>query len=994
MLVKDELLDKVVARIKEQLQEDQAPRVEEFARQYYGWVDAADLEDRSPIDAYGAALSHWSFAGRREPGEWKIRIYNPHFEEHGWQSTHTVIEMVNDDMPFLVDSTRMEINRQGYAIHMILRPVMNVRRDAEGRLLEVLPPDADEEDAISESVIHVEVDRQTEPIVLEDLKQAIQKTLADVKAAVEDWPEMRGRVGDIVSGFEESPPDFEPEDLAETRAFLEWIDDDNFTFLGYREYDLISQDGEEALCAVQGSGFGILRQTESGPVSRSFAELPPGVRRLPRPPKGLNLTKGNSPATVQGPPYLDYIGIKKFDESGEVTGERRFLGLYTFSAYSASAFDIPLVRRKVRYVMERAGFPEGSHNEKDLIEILETYPRDELFQISNEELFEIAMSILHLQERQRVRFFVRRDTYERFFSCLVFVPRDRYTTLIRERMQEILLKAFEGVNVEYNVRLSESVLARVHFIIYTKPGETPEYDEEEIEGRIVETTRSWTDNLYDALIEHFGEERGTELFRKYRDAFPPGYRAGFLPRTAVSDIQRMETLKSEDDLGMSLYHPIEESEDFLGFKLFRLGEQVSLSSILPLLEDMGVEVVDERPHEVKPEGSAPIWIYDFGLVHGTDRELQTSEVKEIFQDAFSRAWRGAVENDGFNRLVLSARLTWREISVLRAYCKYLRQAGSTFSQDYMEDALVNNHHIAGLIVDLFEARLDPSRRNKAEGKRITGEIEEALEEVVSLDDDRILRSFLDITLATLRTNYYQSTTDGDPKPHLSFKLDPESIPGLPLPLPRFEIFVYSPRTEGVHLRGGEVARGGIRWSDRREDFRTEILGLMKAQTVKNAVIVPVGAKGGFVVKRPPAEGTREQLMQEVVACYKTLIRGMLDVTDNLVGDRVVPPDDVVRYDEDDPYLVVAADKGTATFSDIANGISEEYGFWLGDAFASGGRTGYDHKAMGITAKGAWESVKRHFRELGKDIQSEDSTVVGIGDMSGDVFGNGMLLSRH
>jgi glutamate dehydrogenase len=489
---------------------------------------------------------------------------------------------------------------------------------------------------------------------------------------------------------------------------------------------------------VQGSGLGILRQTEAGPVSHSFAELPPDVRRLARTPKLLNLTKANSRATVHRPSYLDYIGIKKFDESGEVTGEQRFLGLYTFSAYSASAFDIPLVRRKVRYVLERAGFPEGSHNEKDLVEILETYPRDELFQISKEELFEIAIGILHLQERQRVRIFVRRDTYGRFFSCLVFAPRDRYNTVIRERMQDILLQAFEGTNVEFNVRLSESVLARIHFIIYTKPGETPEYDEEEIEGRIVETTRSWTDNLSDALIEHFGEERGTELFHKYRDAFPPGYRAGFLPRTAVSDIQRMEALKSEDDLEMSLYHPIEEPENFLGFKLFRLGEQVSLSGILPLLEDMGVEVVDERPHEIKPADSPAVWIYDFGLVHEAGGELQTGEVKEIFQEAFARAWRGAVENDGFNRLVLRARLTWREISVLRAHCKYLRQTGSTFSQDYMEDALVNNPHIARLLVALFETRLDPSRQDRSEGERLEAEIEEALESVVSLDEDRIL----------------------------------------------------------------------------------------------------------------------------------------------------------------------------------------------------------------------------------------------------------------
>src|SRR5919107_1350564 len=996
MLVKDELLDKVVTRIREQMPEDQAPQVEEFARQYYGWVDAADLEDRSPIDAYGAALSHWSFAGRREPGEWKIRIYNPHFEEHGWQSTHTVIEMVNDDMPFLVDSTRMEINRQGYAIHMILHPVMNVRRDEEGRLLEVLPPDADEEDAISESVIHVEVDRQTEPFVLEDLKQAIQKTLADVKAAVEDWPKMRERVGDIVSGLEENPPDFEPEDLAETRAFLEWIDDNYFTFLGYREYDLTTQNGEEALCAVQGSGLGILRQSESGPVSRRFAELPPGVRRLARTPKLLNLTKANSRATVHRPSYLDYIGIKKFDESGEVTGERRFLGLYTFSAYSASAFDIPLVRRKVRYVLERAGFPEGSHNEKDLIEILETYPRDELFQISEDELFEVAMGILHLQERQRVRLFVRRDTYGRFFSCLVYVPRDRYNTDIRQHMQDILQEAFNGESAEFNVRLSESVLARLHFIIYTDPEDVPDYNVDEIEARLVEATRSWRDNLYEALIEQCGEEIGTELFQQYREAFPPGYRDDFLARTAVVDIRRIEGLSSGNDLGMSLYHPLEAPEDFLRFRLYRLGGEISLSEVMPLPEDMGVEGADPRPHQIEPTEKAPVWINDFGLVHEAQGELQTDQVKEIFQDAFARAWRGTVEDDGFNRLVLRAQLTWREITILRAYCKYLRQAGTTFSQNYMEQTLAANPHIARLLVELFKARLDPGRQERAEEEteRLKEEIKEALEAVVSLDEDRILTSFLNVTLATLRTNYFQSTPEGEPKPYLSFKLDPTGIPELPLPRPMFEIFVYSPQTEGVHLRGGKVARGGIRWSDRREDFRTEILGLMKAQTVKNAVIVPVGAKGGFVVKRPPRGGGREALQEEVVACYKTLIRGMLDITDNISGNEIVPPPDVSRYDDDDPYLVVAADKGTATFSDIANELSAEYDFWLGDAFASGGSVGYDHKEMGITARGAWESVSRHFRQLGRDIQNEDFSVVGIGDMSGDVFGNGMLLSRH
>jgi glutamate dehydrogenase len=995
VLVKDELLDKVVERVREQMPEEWAPQVEEFVRQYYAWIPDEDLADRSPIDVYGAAVAHWTFAHERTPGTSKVRVYNPHFEEHGWQSTHTVLEIVTDDMPFLVDSTRMGVNRQGYAIHLMLHPIMKVRRDGEGKLAEVLDPDA--EDGISESVIHVEVDRQTETGVLEELHECIESVLGQVRAAVEDWPEMRGTVEGIVTELAEGlPVSIDEEALEESKAFLEWIANDNFTFLGYREYNLLTEDGEDLLRSVPGTGLGILRETSREPISQSFAKLPPEVRRLAHATYLLNLTKANSRSTIHRPSYMDYVGIKKFDSSGEVTGERRFLGLYTFSAYSISVLEIPLVRRKVRYVLERAGFPPESHNEKDLIEILETYPRDELFQISHEELFEISMGILHLQERQRTRLFIRRDTFGRFFSCLVFVPRDRYNTNIRKRMGNILQRAFNGVSAEFNVRLSESVLARLHFIIYTEPGEVPDYDAQTIEERIIEATRSWTDNLYDAMIEHFGEERGTELFRRYREAFPPGYRDGFLPRTAVSDIARIEELASEDDIEMSLYHPLEEPENFLGFKLFRLGEQISLSDTLPLLENMGVEVVDERPHRIEPAGSPAVWIYDFGLLHEAQGELQTGEVREIFQDAFARAWRKEVEDDGFNRLVLRARLNYRQVTVLRAYCKYLRQAGTTFSQDYMEDALFANPHITTLLVRLFEARFDLNRQQTAEAEteRLKGEIAESLETVESLDEDRILRHFLNITLCTVRTNYYQRTPEGDPKPYLSFKFDPSDIIVLPLPRPKFEIFVYSPRAEGVHLRGGKVARGGIRWSDRREDFRTEILGLMKAQTVKNAVIVPVGAKGGFVVKRPPAEGGREALMQEVVACYRTLIRGMLDVTDNRVGDRAVPPEDLVRYDEDDPYLVVAADKGTATFSDIANGIAGDYGFWLGDAFASGGSAGYDHKEMGITAKGTWESVKRHFRELGVDIQNEDFTVAGIGDMSGDVFGNGMLLSRH
>ena len=911
MTTKEELLDKVAARIQELLPEDQAPQVEEYARQYYGWAPLEDLVGRSPVDLYGAVVAHWSFTQKREPGTAKIRVYNPQHEEHGWQSTHTVIEIVTDDMPFLVDSARMEVNRQGHSVYLMVHPVIKVRRDGQGNLVEVVQPGSDPEDGIPESAIHIEVDRHTESEELEELNSGLSRVLEDVRAAVEDWPEMRERVRGIISGIEEEESPVDPDEVSEIRAFLQWIEDNNFTFLGYREYDLLTEDGEDVLRSVQDSGLGILRQDSQRPASQGFSRLPPDARKLAREPKLLNLTKANSRATVHRPSYLDYVGVKKFDEAGEVVGERRFLGLYAFSAYSMSSFDIPLVRRKVEYVLERSGFPKESHYEKDLVEILETYPRDELFQISKEALFEISTGVLHLQERQRVRLFVRRDDYGRFLSCLVYVPRDRYNTVIRESMQDILMEAFNGTHTEFNVRLSESVLARLHFTVYTSPDELPDYDVEEIEARLAEAVRSWTDNLYDALIERFGEERGTELFRRYHEAFPPGYRDDYLARTAVADVEKIEESTSEAELGMNLYHPLAAPEDFLRFKLYSRGSKMQLSYVLPLLENTGVDVIDEHPYKIEPANSPPVYIHNFGLAHEAQGDLQTDQVKGIFQDAFDRMWHRVVESDGFNRLVLGARLTWREITVLRACCKYLRQTGTMFSQNYMEDTLAANPHIARFLVELFHTRFDPDREDEAEEQadRLTLEIEEALDDVASLDEDRILRSFLNVILAMARTNYYQSTAEGEPKPYLSFKLDPERIPELPLPRPKFEIFVYSPRAEGVHLRGGKVARGGIRWSDRKEDFRTEILGLMKAQTVKNAVIVPVGAKGGFVVKQPPQNGDRDAMMQEVEACYRILIYGMLDLTDNLVDGKVSPPPEVVRHDEDDTYLVVAADKG-------------------------------------------------------------------------------------
>jgi glutamate dehydrogenase len=992
---KAEILEQIVATIHEKVPVDRRDQVEEFARQYYQRLAPEDLLELEPEDLYGAVLAHWRLAHRRQPGEVSVRVYSPRFEEHGWRSKHSIVEIVTDDMPFLVDSVAMELNRHGLVIHLPIHPVVVVRRDEAGELVEVLPPDA--KDGIPESYLHFEVDRMSDPKVLDKLRSEIERILGDVKASTEDWPKVREQVQEILREFDERPPPVDEAELAEARALLEWIDNHHFTFLGYREYDLLEMNNEDMLCPVDGTGLGILRQGQSKPASLSFAKLPPEVRRLARERHVLILTKANSHSTVHRPSYLDYVGVKRFNEQGEVIGERRFLGLYTSAAYNRNPRDIPVLRRKVTKVLERAGLPRYSHDWKSLLNILETFPRDELFQISDDQLFETAMGILRLEERRRVRLFMWHDDYGRFVSALVYVPRDRYTTTVRRRIEVVLNDAFPGASFDFQVWLSESVLARLHFIIRMPTGQMPSYDAKELEAKLATVTRSWSDELHALLLELHGEEEGNALFDRYGEAFPAAYVDDFPARNAVYDIQRMEDLAERGGMNMNLYRPLEASPGTLRFKLFWADRPLPLSDAVPMLEDMGVEVVEERPYELHPPGNGPVWIHDFGVTYtGPESDVELSRVRDVFQEAFAAILRGEAESDGFNRLVLRGRLTWRQIVVLRASCKYLRQTRLTFSQEYMELALANNPHIARWLVELFQARFDPSQPEDAESRaeELRKLLAESIDQVANLDEDRILRSFLGVVEATLRTNYFQTGQDGNPKPYLSFKLDPSQVPSLPKPRPMFEVFVYSPRTEAVHLRGGPVARGGIRWSDRREDFRTEILGLMKAQMVKNAVIVPVGAKGGFVVKQPPADGGREALMDEVLACYSTMMRGLLDITDNRVDGRVVGPADVVRYDDDDPYLVVAADKGTATFSDLANSIAQEYGFWLDDAFASGGSAGYDHKKMGITARGAWESVKQLFRETGIDTQSTDVTVVGIGDMSGDVFGNGMLLSRH
>ncbi|HEY1714770.1 MAG TPA: NAD-glutamate dehydrogenase [Solirubrobacteraceae bacterium] len=969
---------------------DQAPdSYQEFVRQYYHWVPAKDLADRDQADLCGAVVAHWQTARHRERGEAKVRVYNPERERDGWTSPYTVLEIVSDDMPFIVDSVIMELSRQGCNIELMIHPVMRVVRDGNGELAQVLEPGGMAFGFLTESVIHAEVAHQSDPDRLAVLRAGVELVLEEVRAAVEDWAEMRAKTTALATELRRQAPPAGPHELIETEAFLSWLADEHFTFLGYREYVLSPGVQSAELTAVDGSGLGILRGT-----SRSQSKTLTGkALALARSPHPLVLTKANSRATVHRPAYLDYVGVKQFAPDGTVLGERRFLGLYTTTAYKTSPRDIPLLRDKVERVLGHAAFPPDSHDAKGLIDILESLPRELLIGIDTEDLFEIAIGILGLGERQRVRLFVTADQLDRFVSCTLCMPRDRFNTENRQRAGRILAEAFGGAQVDWRLHLSESLIVRVDYVVHT-PGGVPEtYDVAEIEARIAESTRAWTDQLRAVLIAAHGEQRGGELYVRYGQAFPPAYRADRSADSALLDVDRIEELIAAGHPIIDIYRRPAESENLIRCQLLS-ARRVSLSDVVPTFEHMGAKVVDERPYEVSPTGTSPVWIYDFGL---TCDPQGLARAGTSFADVIIAVWSGHLEDDRLNGLVMGAGLSGREITIIRAVLRYLRQAAVAFSDAYMTETLLRHPTIAVGLVRLFEARFDPDSADAARAEALIAETEAEIDEVQSLDQDRILRNFLAVVLAMLRTNYYRLAPRSDPPEplaYLSFKLDPAKLDVLPRPRPRFEIFVYSPRVEGVHLRGGKVARGGLRWSDRREDFRTEVLGLMKAQMVKNALIVPVGSKGGFVVKRPPKTGGPDALREEGIACYRTFLSGLLDITDNYAGSEVVSPERVVRYDDDDPYLVVAADKGTATFSDIANEVSAQYGFWLGDAFASGGSHGYDHKAMGITARGAWESVKRHFREVGTDVQSDEFAVVGIGDMSGDVFGNGMLCSEH
>ncbi len=991
---KAEIIARLTALARERLTGAKAATAATFLERFYANVAPDDLQAATPEDLYGAAMALWQFGRERAPGQAKVRVYNPRLAAHGWSSRHTVIEIINDDMPFLVDSVTAEVNRRELAVHLIIPPVVRVRRAAAGGAETIA------DDGAPESFMHIEIDEQGADETLEDVRRGIENVLADVRVAVEDWRTMRDKAGEVMQSLDERTLPVPADEVAETKALIEWINDNHFTYLGYRRYRLVTENGADYLRPDPESGLGIMRRVLPESQARGATPLLDQVRRYAREKRLLIVTKANTRATVHRPVPLDYVGVKTFDAKGEVTGEHRFIGLFTSVAYSQSPRFIPLLRHKVNHIIARAGFAPASHDGKALMHILESFPRDELFQASEDELFEIAVGILQLQERQRTALFVRRDAFERFVSCLIYVPRDRYSTRLRHAFQKIVEDAFGGTVTTFSSQFADdSVLARVRFIVKTTPGQIANYDVAEITRRLVEAGRSFADRLKDALIAAHGEDKGLAIWRRYAEAFPGGYGERCTPEAAVADIAKVEAaLSGSEALAVNLYRDVDSADDELRLRIFRRGEPVPLSDVLPMLENMGLRVMSEVPYRITPLGSdAQVWMHDFMMLLRETRVSDLARVKLHFEAAFAAIWNGKAESDGFNRLVISARLSARKVAALRAYAKYLRQAGIPFSQAYMEDTLARHPKIARRLVELFLCRHDPKARDGAAVREagIVVEIEHLLDEVQSLDEDRILRRFLNVIRATLRTNYFQIDGTGNSKSYVALKLDSQRIDELPLPRPLVEVFVYSPQVEAVHLRGGKVARGGIRWSDRREDFRTEILSLMKAQMVKNTVIVPVGSKGGFFVKRPPPpEAGREAALAEGIACYKTMMRGLLDVTDNLTPSTVVPPKEVVRADGDDPYLVVAADKGTATFSDIANGVAREYGFWLDDAFASGGSAGYDHKAMGITARGAWEAVKRHFRELGHDVQRQDFTVVGVGDMSGDVFGNGMLQSRH
>ena len=938
---------------------------------YFTDANLTNQGEFSPDALYGAAVQHHHLGATRQSAQAVVAFYTPDFDRHGWHSPHTVVDVVTDDMPFLVDSVTMLCDRHGLTIHRLIHPVLGIRRDQAGVLTQTAKRDS--AGTSPESWIHLEIDRISDVQQLAALRQEMLVVLADVRSAVEDHAAMLGQLETAIT------------DSPENAEFLRWMGKDNFVFLGYAHY--AADASANTLQCSEGSGLGLLRQPQ---FSACLAGIPPGLEAVAHRPASLTLVKTDVKSTLHRQKYLDFVGVTCHDATGKIVGEHVFIGLYAMHVYHISTSDIPVVREKVAAVRQFCGFRPGGHADKTLVNVLETYPRDELIEISAEALTRIAGDIVRLFEHPRVRVFLRDDFWGRYVSALVYLPRDRADTTTRKRIIALLQETLKPQSIDYFLTVGESRLARLHLIARRGAASSLDYDAEQFEREVARIVRGWQDELQHNLVEHCGEERGNALFNRYAAALPLAYQDQVPPSSAVTDLEHLEAAEVHGRIEIKLSAPYGDDGSHQHIKLFLNQQPRPLTAVLPIFDNLGVTVLSEQPFRLQGLG---LYLADFAVQLPCAEALEDAKTRAAFIDLLERILRDEAENDGFNRLALLAGLDCAQINVLRAYARYLRQAGLRFTPAHVERCLASYPQIARLLVELFAARLSPNGED-SDGESVAEALKAALAQVSNLDDDQILSAFRTVILATLRTNAWQTGKDGQPKGYLSFKLSSREIPFLPKPLPLYEIFVYCARTEGLHLRGSRVSRGGLRWSDRFDDYRTEVLGLVKAQTVKNAVIVPLGAKGCFVGKRLPPVSEREAWLAEGIECYKIYIRGLLDLTDNLVDGKVVPPSNVRRRDADDLYLVVAADKGTASFSDIANSLSREYGFWLGDAFASGGSVGYSHKQMAITARGAWEAVKRHFRELGHDTQSQPFNVIGIGDMSGDVFGNGMLLSEQ
>ncbi len=971
----------LLARIAERAGPGRAAMLSAFAESYVRRMPLDLVAAMSSEELFGEIVGAFDLADRRGFAPIAVRCFNPTLASDGYATPGSVVETNTPDSPFLVDSIGEALGASGVVLREVIHPVVGVVRDAGGRIAEVRHArDAE----TRESVTHFELDRRLDPAELEAVGVDVRAALIDVQATVRDFPAMRDRVASMATVVLSASSRYAADEIEEACAFLSWLADGNFIFLGYREYAIA--DG--AVGIVSGSGLGILadEQTSHYREPMPLVSIEPALRERIVGGDLLLVSKTNRMARVHRRARMDYVGVKRVSPDGSITGELRLIGLFTSKGYLEPASRVPILRRKLHQIVVAEDLIDGTHDYKAVVALYESFPKDDLFVATVADLRREVVGLLHLEERRQIRLFVRAHPEQRSVNIVVALPRDRFNADLRGRLQDLFMERLGGASVDYHLSLGETEQARIHFVVHTG-GAIPELSYVDLEHEVVALTRTWDDRLRERLCASHGEERGTRLAERYTARFPDYYKSSTDISMAMLDVEQFELVENGAPFRVALQNERGTKNNLTRVGLYKPGGKVPLSAFLPILEDLGLRVDEEVPTRLIG-GDNETFLHNFGVLDEHGALLDLAGCGERVAACIAAVWTRQAESDALNRLVISAGLTWQQVAVLRAYRKYRQRVGAALPFEYQNAVFARNPAVARKLVEYFEVRFDPTRPiQPGEDDQMRHAVLDLLDGITSLDDDRILRAQLGTVDATVRTNAFCPD-----RGYLSFKLASAAVPLMPKPYPLYEIFVYSPEMEGIHLRGGRVARGGIRWSDRLEDYRTEILGLLKAQMVKNSVIVPVGSKGGFVLKHAPTD--RDALRAEVTRQYTTLMNGLLDVTDNLVDGAVVHPPNVRVLDGDDPYLVVAADKGTATMSDTANGISERYGFWLGDAFASGGSAGYDHKKLGITARGAWESVRRHFRELGLNVMTDPFTVVGIGDMSGDVFGNGMLLSEQ